>query len=93
MHYKRGRSRYSRVHGASIDQYYQRHNGDIIVALDGHNVTKASDFISYIDEHKNVNDSLNLVIYRLGEGDQYERTPKVMAVIRPILTWLHLLQS
>jgi S1-C subfamily serine protease len=34
------------VHGASIDQYYQRQSGDIIVAVDGHNVTKASGFIS-----------------------------------------------
>ncbi len=55
------------IHGATIDQYYQRHSGDMIIAVDGHNVTKASDFISYIDEHKNVNDSLNLVINRLGK--------------------------
>ena len=55
------------VHGASIDQYYQRHSGDMIIAVDGHNVTKASDIISYIDEHKNVNDSLDLAIYREGK--------------------------
>jgi len=55
------------IHGASIDQYYQRHSGDMIIAVDGHNVTKASDFISYIDEHKNVNDSLNLATLRSGK--------------------------
>jgi S1-C subfamily serine protease len=55
------------IRGSSLDQYYQRHAGDMIVAVDGHNVTKAEDFISYIDEHKIPGDGLNLTIYRDGK--------------------------
>jgi S1-C subfamily serine protease len=40
------------IRGSNLDQYYQRHSGDMIVAIDGHNVTKAEDFMSYIDGHK-----------------------------------------
>jgi S1-C subfamily serine protease len=52
------------IRGATLDQSYQRHSGDMIVAIDGHNITKAEDFISYIDEHKTPSDNLNLTIYR-----------------------------
>ena len=52
------------IQGSSLDQYYQRHSGDMIIAVDGHNVTKAEDFISYIDEHKTADDTLNLTLYR-----------------------------
>lgn len=55
------------LHGSGLDQYYQRHSGDMIVAIDGHNVTKAEDFIAYIDEHKAPGDNLNLTIYRDGK--------------------------
>ena len=55
------------LHGSSLDQYYQRHSGDMIVAVDGHNVTKADDFIAYIDEHKSPGETLNLTVYRDGK--------------------------
>ncbi|MGC1927515.1 MAG: trypsin-like peptidase domain-containing protein [Candidatus Nitrosopolaris sp.] len=55
------------LHGSSLDQYYQRHSGDMIVAIDGHNVTKAEEFISYIDEHKTPGNNLNLTVYRDGK--------------------------
>ena len=55
------------IRGSNLDQYYQRHSGDMIIAVDGHNVTKAEDFISYIDEHKAAGDSLNLTLYRDGK--------------------------
>jgi len=55
------------LHGSGLDQYYQRHSGDMIVAVDGHNVTKADDFIAYIDEHKSPGESLNLTVYRDGK--------------------------
>jgi hypothetical protein len=32
----------------------------MIAAIDGHNVTKAEDFMSYIDGHKTAGDSVNL---------------------------------
>ncbi|MGB6528762.1 MAG: trypsin-like peptidase domain-containing protein [Candidatus Nitrosopolaris sp.] len=53
--------------GSNIDQYYKRHTGDMIVAIDGHNTTKAEDFMSYIEGHKNPGDSVNLTIYRDGK--------------------------
>jgi S1-C subfamily serine protease len=55
------------IRGSNHDQYYQRHSGDMIVAIDGHNVTKAGDFMSYIEEHKTAGDSLNLTLYRDGK--------------------------
>ena len=55
------------LHGSSLDQYYQRHSGDMIVAVDAHNVTKADDFIAYIDEHKSPGDTLNLTVFRDGK--------------------------
>ena len=45
------------IRGSNLDQYYQRHSGDMIVAIDGHNVTKAEDFMSYIHEHKTAGNS------------------------------------
>src|SRR5215472_871065 len=55
------------LHGSSLDQYYQRHSGDMILAVDGHNVTKADDFIAYIDEHKSPGKTLNLTVFRDGK--------------------------
>jgi S1-C subfamily serine protease len=55
------------IRGSNLDQYYKRHSGDMIVAIDGHNVTKAEDFMSYVHEHKTAGDSLNLTIYRDGK--------------------------
>ena len=54
-------------HGSSLDQYYQRHSGDMIMGVDGHNVTKAEDFISYLEEYKTAGDNLNLTVYREGK--------------------------
>ena len=39
----------------------------MIVTIDGHNVTKAEDFVSYIHEHKTVGDNVNLAVYRDGK--------------------------
>ena len=52
------------VRGSNLDQYYQRHSGDMIVAIDGHNITKAEEFMSNIDGHKNAGNSVNLTLYR-----------------------------
>jgi S1-C subfamily serine protease len=53
--------------GSNLDQYYKRHSGDMIVAADGHNITKAEDFMSYIDGHKTPGDGVNLTLYRDGK--------------------------
>ena len=55
------------IRGSNLDQYYERHSGDMIVAIDGHNITKAEDFMSYIDGHKTPGDSVNLKVYRDGK--------------------------
>jgi S1-C subfamily serine protease len=55
------------IKGSNLDQYYKRHSGDMIVAVDGHNVTKAEDLMSYIEGHKTPGDSVNLTVYRDGK--------------------------
>jgi S1-C subfamily serine protease len=54
------------IHGSTTDQYSKKHGGDIIVAVDGHNVTKIDDLISYIEEHKSVGNSMTFTVYRNG---------------------------
>ncbi|MBV9177801.1 MAG: trypsin-like peptidase domain-containing protein [Nitrososphaeraceae archaeon] len=54
------------LHGSITDQYSLKHGGDIIVAVDGHNVTKPDDLTSYIDLYKLVGNSVILSIYRDG---------------------------
>jgi S1-C subfamily serine protease len=36
------------IHGSTIDQYGTKHLGDIIIAADGHNITKSDDLVNYI---------------------------------------------
>ena len=63
MRYKKGGpADLTGIHGARIDQYYQRHRGDMVIAVDWREVTRAEDFISYIDEHKNIDESLSLTV-------------------------------
>jgi len=54
------------VHGSTTDQYSLKHGGDMIVAIDGHNVTTTDDLTSYIDVHKSVGNSVILSVYRDG---------------------------
>jgi len=58
----------SGIRGSNLDQYYKRHIGDMIVAIDGHNITKAEDFMSYIHEHKTAGNNVNLAVYRDGKS-------------------------
>src|SRR5918912_250269 len=55
------------IHGSTTDQYSKKHGGDIITGVDGHPVVRTDDLISYIDEHKSVNDTVVLTIYRNGQ--------------------------
>jgi S1-C subfamily serine protease len=56
------------LHGSTIDQYGKTHGGDIITAIDGRNVTRIEDFISYLEEHKSVSDNAILTVYRDGNS-------------------------
>ncbi|HXX98836.1 MAG TPA: trypsin-like peptidase domain-containing protein [Candidatus Bathyarchaeia archaeon] len=54
------------IHGSTIDQYGTKHLGDIIIAADGHNITKSDDIVNYIGQHKSVGDNITLTVYRNG---------------------------
>jgi len=73
------------LRGANLDQYYKRHSGDMIVAIDGHNVTKAEDFMSYIHEHKTPGDSVNLKVYRDGKMLNLIATLKPWPALAPYI--------
>src|ERR671921_1826581 len=62
------------VQGRITDQYAEKHGGDIITAVDGHNVIHTEDFISYLEEQKKVGDKITLTIYRNGQFLDLEMT-------------------
>jgi len=62
------------IHGSTIDQYGTKHLGDIIIAVDGHNITKSDDLVNYIGQHKSVDDSLTLTVYRNGHAINLKAT-------------------
>jgi S1-C subfamily serine protease len=62
------------VNGSITDQYGEKHGGDIITAVDGHNVIKIEDLVSYLEEHKKVGDKITLTIYRNGQFLDLEMT-------------------
>jgi S1-C subfamily serine protease len=62
------------VNGSITDQYGEKHGGDIITAVDGHNVIQIEDFISYLEEQKKVGDRITLTIYRNGQFLDLEMT-------------------
>jgi S1-C subfamily serine protease len=55
------------LNGSSTDQYKQKHGGDVITAVDGHNVTQIEDFIGYLDEHTSVGQNVTLTVHRDGK--------------------------
>ena len=55
------------IQGSTVDKYANRHWGDIITAIDGHQVQRIEDLISYIEQHKSVGDISVLSVYRNGQ--------------------------
>ncbi len=55
------------LNGSSINQYGEKRGGDIITALDGKQIIKMEDLISYLELNKAVNDNATLSVYRDGE--------------------------
>jgi S1-C subfamily serine protease len=55
------------VKGSTTDQYGQKHGGDIITAVDGKNVTRSDDLISYLDLNKSPGNNVTLTVYRDGK--------------------------
>jgi S1-C subfamily serine protease len=62
------------IQGRITDQYAEKHGGDIITAVDEHNVIQMEDFISYLEEQKKVGDKITLTIYRNGQFLDLEMT-------------------
>jgi S1-C subfamily serine protease len=74
------------VNGSITDQYGEKHGGDIITAVDGHNVIQIEDFISYLEEQKKVGDKITLTIYRNGQFLDLEMTIQERPSPVPYLT-------
>ncbi|MGB6531239.1 MAG: trypsin-like peptidase domain-containing protein [Candidatus Nitrosopolaris sp.] len=73
------------VHGSTVDQYAKKHPGDIIIGVDGHNITRIDDFISYIDQHKSAGDTITLTIYRNGHTIDLKATLAARPSLLPFL--------
>jgi S1-C subfamily serine protease len=55
------------LHGSTTDQYGKKHGGDVIIAVDGHQVKRMEDLISYVEQHKSVGEKMILTVYRNGQ--------------------------
>ncbi len=74
------------IHGSTTDQYGMKHLGDIIIAADGHNVTRPDDLVNYIDQYKSVGDNLALTVYRNGHAIDLKATLAARPSLIPFLT-------
>jgi S1-C subfamily serine protease len=74
------------IHGSTTDQYGSKHLGDIVLAVDGHNITTPDDLINYIGQHKSVGDSLTLTVYRNGHAIDLKATLTARPSLIPFLT-------
>jgi len=55
------------LNGSNINQYGDKRGGDIVTAVDGKQILKMEDLISYLELNKAVNDNATLSVYRDGE--------------------------
>jgi S1-C subfamily serine protease len=74
------------IHGSTTDQYSKKHLGDIIIAADGHNITTSDDLVSYIGQHKSVDDNITLTVYRNGHAINLKTTLAARPSLPPFLT-------
>jgi S1-C subfamily serine protease len=74
------------VHGSTVDQYAKKHPGDIITGVDGHNITRMDDLISYIEQHKSAGDNITLTVYRNGHTIDLKTTLTARPSPLPFLT-------
>jgi S1-C subfamily serine protease len=73
------------VHGSTVDQYAKKHPGDIIIGVDGHNISRIDDFISYIDQQKSPGDNITLTVYRNGHTVDLKATLAARPSLLPFL--------
>jgi S1-C subfamily serine protease len=74
------------IHGSTTDQYLKKHLGDIIIAADGHNITKHDDLINYIGQHKIAGNIITLTVYRNGHAIDLKATLTARPSLIPFLT-------
>jgi S1-C subfamily serine protease len=74
------------IHGSTIDQYSKKHLGDIIMAVDGHNITKPDDLVNYIGQNKTAGNNINLTVYRNGHAIDLKVTLGARPSLLPFLT-------
>jgi S1-C subfamily serine protease len=74
------------VHGSTTDQYLKKHLGDIIMAVDGHNITKSDDLINYFGHNKIAGNNLTLTVYRNGHAMDLKATLAARPSLLPFLT-------
>lgn len=56
------------LNGSTVNQYGEKRGGDLITAIDGKQIIKMEDLISYLELNKSVNENATLSIYRDGEA-------------------------
>jgi S1-C subfamily serine protease len=74
------------VHGSTTDQYLKKHLGDVIIAVDGHNITKRDDLLNYIGQNKIAGNNITLTVYRNGHAIDLKATLTARPSLIPFLT-------
>jgi S1-C subfamily serine protease len=74
------------IHGSTTDQYLKKHLGDVIIAVDGHNITKSDDLINYIGQNKIAGNHITLTVYRNGHSIDLKATLSARPSVLPFLT-------
>src|SRR6476469_3731937 len=62
------------IEASITDQYGKKHGGDIITAIDGKNITRSEDMISYLEKTKSPGNPVSFTIYRAGKIINLETT-------------------
>jgi len=74
------------IHGSTTDQYLKKHLGDVIIAVDGHNITKRDDLLNYIGQNKIAGNNIALTVYRNGHAIDLKATLTARPSLIPFLT-------
>jgi S1-C subfamily serine protease len=64
---KNGSADKSGIKGSTTDQYGQKHGGDIVTSVDGKNITRFDDLVSYLEQNKSPGNNITLTVYRDGK--------------------------
>jgi len=74
------------IHGSTTDPYLKKHLGDVIIAVDGHNITKRDDLLNYIGQNKLAGNNITLTVYRNGHAIDLKATLTARPSLLPFLT-------